>query len=475
MSKILNFVKKYKTYFILSLVLVGVVLYFVFGRNSATAETYTVKKADISQTVLLSGAVQTSDKADLGFASSGRVASIFVKNNQSVAEGTVLAQLEIGDLLADLKIKEANLRTSDVDLEAAQSELDRVTKQQDAKVDSAYRNMLSSDLIMTAGDENSILEAPIVSGIYNGTSEGKYKVLIDKVNPSFTDYRVQTFGLEQSSNTIKKQSATSIGTKGLFISFDSNDAGPYLNTTWYIEIPNKSGASYVTNYNAYIEAKKARDLAVQEAEYKYKKLLTEGDNGSSTVAQAEIQKINAEIRKNTIYAPFSGKVTNIEKEVGENASVGERVVSILGENKLEVVLKVSELDVSRIPEGAPIDVTLDAFPTEVFHGVLKTINSRETTIDGVPVYEAFVEFAPDPRIKTGMSANGLVILAIKSDVLVVPTYLINKSAGVNTVEVIMADKKTEKRNVTLGLTGTDSMVEILSGLNEGDQVVPISK
>lgn len=474
-KKIQSFIKNYKK----SAIAVGVIIllaiiYLIFGRGNGNSENFTVKTSNVSQSVVLSGKVQTTDRADLGFASSGRLSNIFIKNNQAVGRGAILAQLEIGDLLADLKIKQANLKSANVDIEAAKQELDRVKKQEDTKVESAYRKLLTDDLILRSDNGDSTLDAPTVSGIYDG-AEGQYKVSIDKENVTLRETRLLTFGLERTTRIINEESPTLLGSRGLYISFSGNDAEPYVDTTWYLDIPNKSGASYLTNYNAYNEAKKNRDLNVQNAEFKYKKLISEGNSESSAVAEAEVQKINAEIRKNTIYAPFAGKVTNIEKEVGENASTGERVISILGQGQLEIVLQVSELDVSRLTSGMQVVLKLDAIPGEEFSGTVQTINSRDTQIDGVPVYEAFVEVKPDPRIKTGMSATGTIVLASKENVLAIPNYYVTKVDGKNMVEVVSTGGKTEQREVILGLVGTDSMVEVISGLSEGEKIVTTKK
>ncbi len=434
-----------KKYVVGGVVLVVLVLYFMFGGGGNGTESYTVAKADVSQSAVLSGTVATTDKADLGFASAGRVAKIFVTNNQKVSRGQTLAQLEIGDLLAELKIKQANDKTSDVDLES--------------EVESAYRTLLSSDLTFTSDDDSSSVPVPEISGIYTGT-EGRYKVIIRSDDVNRSDYDLYTFDLEKTKRELNKTAPTPLGTKGLYISFDDSDLTGYDETVWYVNIPNKSGASYVANFNAYTAAKKRLEAADKSA-----------DDSISAVTQAEIQKINAEIRKNTIYAPFNGRVTNIEREVGESASIGERVVSILGENTLEVVLQVSELDVSRIVENSPIEITLDAFAGETFMGTLKTINSRDTEVEGVPVYEAFVELPADARIKTGMSAKGKIVFASKDDVLAIPAYLVDNTTGVNTVQVVRADGKAETREVTLGLRGSDSMVEVVSGLLEGEKIL----
>lgn len=426
------------------LVLLAVVAYFVFGGSDKNAGVYTVGRADISQSAVLSGTVKTRDKADLGFAASGRIAKVFVTNNQKVSQGQTLAQLEVGDLIADLRIKQANYKTSDVDLES--------------DLESKYRTLISSDLTLIPEDERSSLQAPTVEGIYKGM-EGRYKIIIRNDETNRSDHYVYTFDLEKTKRMLNQKAPTPLGTKGLYISFGDADLADYDETVWYLDIPNKAGSSYVANYNAYIEAKKRLESADKS-----------GGDALSALVQAEIQKINAEIRKNTIYAPFNGRVTNIEKEVGESASIGERVVSILGEGTLEVVLQVSELDVSRIVENSPIEVTLDAFATEIFNGTLTTINSRDTEVEGVPVYEAFVELPADVRIKTGMSAKGKIVFATKENVLAVPSYLVSTANDISTVEVMMVDGKTEKREVVLGLRGSDSMVEIISGLNEGEKV-----
>ncbi|MEJ0002131.1 MAG: efflux RND transporter periplasmic adaptor subunit [bacterium] len=473
MTNIRAFLKKYKTYLIIGLVVVVIVALVALGHGKNSNPGYAVAKTDVTQSVVLSGKVQTSDRADLGFAASGRVGKIFVQNNQAVKTGAVLAQLEIQDLLADLKIKQLNSTTSDVTLKSAKDNLDRVTSQENTKVDSAYRKLLSEDLILVPDEDDSAIAPPTVSGLYGG-GEGQYKIIVDKDPTNSSKEIIRVFGLERVIVNLNEKSSTEIGTKGLYISFPQGDASPYRDTTWILDIPNKAGDSYVANSNAYNEAKDARDVAIKDAQSNYDELLSERGGGDS-VAQAEVQKIQAEIAKNTIYAPFDGRVTNIEKEVGENASVGERVISILGESKLEVVLQVSELDVSKLVLGSSIALTLDAFPGETFNGTLSTVNSRDTTVEGVPVYEAFVELPADARIKTGMSANGIIILASKAGVLAVPSYLITKEGDTSSVEVETADGKTAKREITTGLMGTNSMVEIVSGLKEGDVVADTSK
>ena len=472
MNKITNYIKNHKKMFIFGVIILAILAFVLFNHENKVVENYTVAKGNIEQSVELSGKVETSAKADLGFASSGRLNKIFVKNNQNVKSGQILAQLEIDDLLADLRIKQANLKTSGLDLEDAKDELEKVKSQEDAKVANAYRNLLTEDLELIPNDNDYTVTVPMISGIYDG-KEGTYKINIDKKNVTIDEYTLRTYTLEKTEKIINEQGPTMLGSKGLYISF-ADVLEDYKDTIWYLEIPNKSGSSYLANYNAYIEAKNDRDIKIKNAQVAYDKLLAEEGSGDS-VAQAEIQKINAEIKKNTIYAPFSGLVTNIEKEVGENASIGERVISILGEEHLQVVLQVSELDVSKLVVGSVVKITLDALPGEEFMGTLKNVNSRETTIEGVPVYEAFVELNADARIRTGMSASGHIVLNSKNDVLTIPNYYVEKKGEQNIVKILGDDARTTDREVVLGLLGSDSQVEILSGLIEGEKITPPAK
>lgn len=429
MGKTLSFVKKFKKSFAFGFILAAGAGFLAF-RGEGEVASYTVARGDIEQTLDLSGKAQSSLQADLGFATTGRISKILVNNNQRVSEGQILAQLEIGDLLADLKILEA------------------AAAQEDVKVENAYRKLLSEGLVLTARSNTYEVAPPTVSGAYGG-GEGQYKITIVREGAN-QNFFIKASGLERTVSAFNENSPTPFGTQGLFISFPDNNPVSYSNTTWYLEIPNTYSANYLDNYNAYVNAQKNRDLVTDTA---------------------EIDKINAEIKKNTIYAPFSGTVTNIEREVGESAGVGERVVSILGAGKLEIVLEVSELDVAKLIPGTKIGINIDAIPDETFTGTLQTINSRDTEIQGVPVYEAFVELALDPRIKTGMSADGHVILGQREDVLTIPLYTITREGDRNTVEILLSDGTREEREIQLGLSGSDSMVEIVAGLAEGEVIV----
>src|SRR3989344_3725943 len=220
MLKIREIFQKYRKYFLTGagIMVIVLVLFNFYGKRNGQDEGYIVGKTNVAQSVVLSGKVETSDRADLGFASAGRLAKIFAKNNQQVQSGQILAQLEIGDLFAELKIKQANSRTSDVDLQAARDELEKITMGENTKVESAYRTLLTEDLELIPNSNDYGVESPTIGGIYNG-SEGQYKIHIRKDNLPQSDFEILTFNLEQTEGIISEEAPTALGTRGLFISF----------------------------------------------------------------------------------------------------------------------------------------------------------------------------------------------------------------------------------------------------------------
>ncbi len=445
MEKISAFWKRKYTWWGLGALAVLLIGFFVFGNGNGQETTIVAERSDFINQVAVSGKVETASEADLGFASAGRIGKIFTKEGDVIKENQILAQLEIGDLLADLKIKEANSR------------------QENTEVESAYRQLLSEDLELIPYTDNYTVGAPEVSGIYDG-AEGRYKIIIEKEKNTLTDLTLRTFGLEDTKQEINEQGSTPLGTRGLYITFPDKPKN-YHETIWYLDIPNKASSSYLVNYNEYNEAK---------AEFENQQLSTEKNGNVSSVTQAEIDKIRAEIRKSTIYAPFAGVTTNVAKEVGETAATNETVITVQGGGTFQIESFVPEVNIALINVGDEAEITLDAYGEDIlFYAKVISIDPAETIRDGVSTYKVKLQFSEeDERIKAGMTANVSIIIFNKPDVIVLPGGVVFEEDGQNFVKV-KTDQGVVKRAVMLGEISTLGQVEIVSGLAEGEEVILI--
>jgi HlyD family secretion protein/macrolide-specific efflux system membrane fusion protein len=97
-------------------------------------------------------------------------------------------------------------------------------------------------------------------------------------------------------------------------------------------------------------------------------------------------------------------------------------------------------------------------------------------VDGVVYYNVTVVFVGDAAdVKLGMSANVDILTAQRQQVLVAPSRSIRSRASDLYVQVPNAAGELDERTVTIGLRGEEGLVEVLSGLSEGDKVVTLNK
>jgi multidrug efflux pump subunit AcrA (membrane-fusion protein) len=144
----------------------------------------------------------------------------------------------------------------------------------------------------------------------------------------------------------------------------------------------------------------------------------------------------------------------------------------------KITANVPEVDIAKVKIADVAEVTLDAYGSdEKFVATVSSIDPAETIIEGVPTYKVTLRFNDrDTRIKSGMTANIVMRTNEKKDVLVVPARAILLHEGDNTRYVrLLVGGVAKEIPVQIGLRGSNGMVEILSGLNQGDQVVTFEK
>ena len=190
-------------------------------------------------------------------------------------------------------------------------------------------------------------------------------------------------------------------------------------------------------------------------------------------AEANLSSIEKQIEDSMIKSPISGTVTKVEYEPGEKIAANMTVVSVLGENNFEIEALISESDIAKIKKGNLAEITLDAFGDDTkFAGKVLFIEPAETIIQEVIYYKLIVEFETNDRdVKSGMTANVAITTAQKKDVLVIPgRALIDKNSHGKFVRVL-ENNQVEEKKVIVGLKGDGGLVEIVDGLNSGDEVV----
>lgn len=188
-------------------------------------------------------------------------------------------------------------------------------------------------------------------------------------------------------------------------------------------------------------------------------------------AQDNLLKIQNQISKTFLRAPFDGVISRQDASLGEIISPVSSIASIISNAKFQVETWVSEADLGKIKTGNTATVTLDAYSgDQSFSARVVNIDPAATQSNGVSAYRILLEFVDDnPLIKDGMTANIEITTSAKSDVLVIPKRDII-TRGLDKFVLVSSNGTTEERQVETGIEGADGNVEITNGLAEGEMI-----
>jgi len=199
-------------------------------------------------------------------------------------------------------------------------------------------------------------------------------------------------------------------------------------------------------------------------------------------AEANLDLIKKQVADNIILAPMDGQITKINYEIGEQVNSAKAVVVMLTENNFEVEVDISESDIFKVKVNDSVAVTFDAFgENRKFQGVVYFIEPASTAIQDVIYYKVKIRLTDDPTtladIKSGMTANVVITTNSKDNVLAAPSRaILEKTGDGKFVRVLRAKNQLEEIPVTVGLSGNEGMIEVISDqLKEGDAVVTFVK
>lgn len=459
---------------IIVVIIIGMAGFAIAGRNNGDSELVTVTRRDLQESVKVAGRVEAQTIADLGFEVSGTARSVFVDVDDVVTKGERLITLDLGTLAAELKSAQADVTIQQAEVDNTSINLTTIRQKQDTLVESAYKKLLSEGLIAEPTSETYTQTPPAITGRYAGP-EGQYKLLIKRASQP-EKYDLFVFGVESPGGVrINETGSTPIGTYGLFVNF-SDTLSTYQDTNWTVTIPNTESSIYTANKNAYEEALRERERAIEEAQAQLRQEETGTSIAEAELARAEasVARIQAEIAKRTLFAPFAGMVTAVNVDPGEIVSANTTALSLISDDGFGVEIDLPEVDSVKVSRGNPASITLDAFgETTVFPATVISVNRSETIVDDIPVYEARLAFDEnDPRIASGMTADVTIVTDARENVLALPVRVL-RTRDDGTTYVVLFDTEreiTEEIDVATGLRSTDGFVEIVAGVSEGDTV-----
>jgi RND family efflux transporter MFP subunit len=194
-----------------------------------------------------------------------------------------------------------------------------------------------------------------------------------------------------------------------------------------------------------------------------------------SVAEADLQRINAMEDYTHVTAPFAGVVTKRYADTGTMIQAGTSsdtqsmpVVQLAEYTKLRLVVPVPESAVPGLQLGSVVQVHVTAMNQD-FEG--KVARFADALNDETRTMHTEIDVKNlDGALKEGMYAEAKLILKQHKDVLTVPIQALDRNSAGATVLIVDAQGRVEKRQVKLGVESSDR-VEVVAGLADNERVI----
>ncbi|MCD6402560.1 efflux RND transporter periplasmic adaptor subunit, partial [bacterium] len=428
-----------------------------------------------------------------------------------------LYQAKLDKLLAgpteeEIQLAQTKVENAKTSLESAKQSLEDVKSQAAESLSSAYEdalNVLDAALLKAVTSQNTVDEIEREyftisdqesnkvkkqrNAIKNAVSEANTYLNIAKETSNYEDIDAALLEMREALSSIYealkiiRETCDSLSYKNLISSTDKttlDNQKSYINTalgnvinaqqaisqtkinneaninTAEAEVSSAKGVLKIAEdeLSLLISPPRKEDIELYEAQVKQ--------------AQAKVSLLEKQIEDTILKSPVDGEIIKIHKKEGEQvlSMVKDTVISLLPDETYEVEVDIYEEDIVKVKISDPVKISLVAFPDKIFKGKVIEIDPAEKLIEGVVYYEVTIGFEETPEnIKPGMTADIAIQTARKENVLLIPKESLQEKDD-KTIVQVFENGEIKEKEIETGLLG-DEVVEIISGLNEGEKVI----
>jgi len=476
--------------------------------NNAGDETQTVSLINVddyrqeNSVELDSGTVESLGQAELKSQLSAPIAKVNVVLGDRVAAGQILVELKNDDIKAQLDQAQAgqiaaqarldevvrgarpeDLQISKTSLEQAQNNLLNSVKDAYAKSDDAIHNHIDK-FFANPRQSNAEFQIIVNAGTSQSTFEGSNPELADnmghkkyEIEKILENWQIQLAGLNPSNI----EANVSLAKQNLQAQIDFlNEMAPLVNS---ISTDNATYKQTIDGYKTEFSAARSTisgsqsSLNSSETSWKAsKEALTLKEAGASSEqikqaqaaaaqAKASVASLEATLEKTAIRSPIDGKISQISGRVGELATPGQLIASIVNPDALRVKTYISENDLSLVSENDP--VTINGTAKGIVQTIAPAINPQTKKIE---VNIIVTENSQKPAIIAGQNVSlKIANRNNKNNTYLLPIQAVQFSGGNNYVFTVDNGLVKQVPVTTAELVGEN--VEVVNGLQSGTKII----
>jgi RND family efflux transporter MFP subunit len=518
--------KKHRTIVVLVVLVVIAILWMVFAGNGDEEPTYeavTVERGTVEHIVSVTGHLEPLLRLSLAFPVGGQVSRIIPAEGDTLEKGDPIAYLDAGSQSASVAAAAATLaqqeavldeilaplRTEERDVqEAALASAQTTFAQAEIGADTALLHgfVYADDAIREEADELFDLtqSGSPEFGITFKSGTTKYTLKGDaQTNTDLSNRRREVESILQNMRA-RSESPGDLGSAleatqddlayiALFLSDialvvneympdDTSEQTVYESFQTTVATARAAVSAAETEVNTALKTYRAAETALALAEGDFSLAVAGASDESIAAQRAAVAAAEASLRSaressadTVLRAPIGGVLARIVPNEGEVVSAYAEVAELLTEGSYEIETFIPEADIARVQLGNIAHIEFDAFEkTDVFAAEVVRIAASETMREGGPTYKTTLVLTEFPErelmLRPGMTADVEIMTDVADDVLYVPVRSVLRD-GARTYVRIYEDGEFIERNVTTGLRGSEGTIEILSGVDEGEEIV----
>jgi RND family efflux transporter MFP subunit len=468
----------------------------------AFASIATVTRGSIADVVQMAGQVQAAYAQEMGVAQIGRVVEVLVQPGQEVQAGQALLRLDTLELERKLREAAADLQAADAALTAAE------TGAGAAELANAQADLASAKVgVEVAKMQLDLAEKAGVTLLREKVADADFalqvardELQLKEIGEQQPTIRALEYDLAFDQRMLRDLPVNDAQRPEVEKRLTETEGALNRARTWRSEALQVAGEEVEKKAEELAAAKAAlaRALAGEDdpanaprlahraalakldtAQKAVDKLQAGGESEAVQAArtayeaaQAQVETATANLQAATPTALFDATVVSIYVQPGDYLQAGDKAMFLADFRQLQVQAQVTEMDVPRLGVGQQARITFDVYPGRLFYGQVLQLPVRSISQSGLVYYAVVTSLdRQGTDIRLGMFANVRVVIGERQDVLTVPVAaILYRSPEEAYVKVRGADGKTSEQTVQVGLND-GILVEVLSGLSEGQQVL----
>ena len=310
-----------------------------------------------------------------------------------------------------------------------------------------------------------ITSIPFIEG--SSVSRGQVLVEIDN-RESYTQIEKARAGIKEAQAALIEIDKSAIVAREAIKTAEANKLLAEKTFARYKELYERGSASGQEFDEAQSKLKMAASQ-VEQAKANVQAILSKKEQIKAKIEQAnaDIKNINVRQSYSKITSPVSGIVVKKFAENGAIASPGMPLLSIEDNSQYRLEAAVEESQSKLMQIGKRVNVKIDALGEGEFFGVISEILPSADAASRS--YTVKIDLPASSLLRTGLYGLARFPIAGKSAIMIPQTAIVQRGQ-LSGVFVISPEGIAQLRVVTIGKTA-DGLVEVLSGLSEGDEFV----